>query len=1068
MAIAIEITDKVSGSVAPKIEQIGKAARESHKAVQDLKAALTSINDSALNRMMRETVTQTARLNTEASKAAIAAQRLATEQQKAAIAAQRLQTETQRTAAAVASTAAAQSQAAQRLATETQRTAKAAADAAAAQARAQMAADKLAESQRKAAEAANRHAKGLDTLKGLLASVGFAVAAGSVLKMADAYTNLQNKLQNVATSQIQVEQLTTRMFDLANRTRTDVDATATAFTRFDRALKIMGKSQDETFRMTETVNKGLIVSGATAGEAASTLLQLSQAFNAGKLQGDEFRSLAENFPMIMDATAKAMGVTVDQVKKMSAEGKITSKVLFDALKLIESQVDQTFAKTTPTISQATTVLRNSLMETVGQLDKAFGVTAMLSQGLLLLAGNMQYLIPITASLGAGLLIAFGPQLLRVLGLATAAMRAFTIAIATNPIGLATVAVAGLVTALSMYMERTKASSEQTTIMRDHMVTAFSYVKDAWNAVTKFFGDAWDKAVAYVSGVLNGWGTSINAVFEAVMIGVKQYANMLVKIWQIAFETVSFVWGNFPALMKNFFVAVYNFSAGVVESVVNSWQSGMRIIADSIESFAPSASAGIREVLESTRLELSRLEYDQGGLNATQNYLDRMKDIFADDPIGKFSDDWAKRASDATAARLKLAADREKSLRGQGPAAPTMPDDGKGKASKRFTYDDAVRELARETELLKLNRAERERMAVLNQLEDKLGKDRNGKRIEFNKTQRQTLEGMIREQELLRNRAAILDEINGPEQRLMEGQVALNSLLNDGSITAQQYADNMRDLNIAFLETQTTMESGFQRGVLKMQKEMGDLSKLTEQFVTNGVRGMEDSLVELATTGKMNFAKFAQSMISDLARMAVRALITRAILMAIGAIGGSIGVSASYASAGPAMGSAAGMGGSLEGFMSAGSGFAKGGWTGNGAKDDIAGMVHGQEFVVKAGPAAANRDLLEAMNKGLSVRMPSSNDSAPASSAPTSSFASAGYPSSPVGARQPGSVVINNYQSDKIKVEATQTQNEDGSMNVDVMVDMIEGRMADKMSAGMGPMFNATRDQFGLRAAPKGG
>lgn len=46
-------------------------------------------------------------------------------------------------------------------------------------------------------------------------------------------------------------------------------------------------------------------------------------------------------------------------------------------------------------------------------------------------------------------------------------------------------------------------------------------------------------------------------------------------------------------------------------------------------------------------------------------------------------------------------------------------------------------------------------------------------------------------------------------------------------------------------------------------------------------------------------------------------------------------------------------------------FDTGGWTG-GRAGQPAGIVHGEEFVVKAGPAAANRSALEAMNAGLPV------------------------------------------------------------------------------------------------------
>jgi hypothetical protein len=46
------------------------------------------------------------------------------------------------------------------------------------------------------------------------------------------------------------------------------------------------------------------------------------------------------------------------------------------------------------------------------------------------------------------------------------------------------------------------------------------------------------------------------------------------------------------------------------------------------------------------------------------------------------------------------------------------------------------------------------------------------------------------------------------------------------------------------------------------------------------------------------------------------------------------------------------------------GHANGGWTGNAATNKVTGVVHGKEFVVKAGPAEKFRPLLEAMNAGI--------------------------------------------------------------------------------------------------------
>ncbi len=49
------------------------------------------------------------------------------------------------------------------------------------------------------------------------------------------------------------------------------------------------------------------------------------------------------------------------------------------------------------------------------------------------------------------------------------------------------------------------------------------------------------------------------------------------------------------------------------------------------------------------------------------------------------------------------------------------------------------------------------------------------------------------------------------------------------------------------------------------------------------------------------------------------------------------------------------------------GYDTGGWTGDGSRREIAGVTHGQEFVVKAGPASQYRGALEAMNAGLPLR-----------------------------------------------------------------------------------------------------
>lgn len=369
--IEIKVQDKVSSSVSDKLKAIASDARAGYEAVTKLQSALNSLKPGALSNLQAAANNATRAIQQNA----IASQRLATAQAQTAAASVRVSTAQNQAATA-----------AQRLATEQARTATATANAANANDRAALSALRLSQAQDRAKQATSGAASAVSSyVNGLLSIAAAGAAVKQVIDLGDAYTTLQNKLQNVTTSQAQVNLLTNELFELANRTRSGVDETATAFVRFDRALTQMGKSQEDTLRLTETVNKALIVSGATTTEASSALLQLSQGFNAGKLQGDEFRAVAENMPIVLDAVAKAVGKPINEIKNIASEGKITSEVLFNAFKLIENQVDSTFAKTIPTAAQSMTVLKNSVTQYLGEANKAAGFTQGLAEIILAVA-----------------------------------------------------------------------------------------------------------------------------------------------------------------------------------------------------------------------------------------------------------------------------------------------------------------------------------------------------------------------------------------------------------------------------------------------------------------------------------------------------------------------------------------------------------------------------------------------------------------------------------------------------------------------------------------------------------
>jgi TP901 family phage tail tape measure protein len=135
---------------------------------------------------------------------------------------------------------------------------------------------------------------------------------------------------------------------------------------------------------------------------------------------------------------------------------------------------------------------------------------------------------------------------------------------------------------------------------------------------------------------------------------------------------------------------------------------------------------------------------------------------------------------------------------------------------------------------------------------------------------------------------LLEGIRGPATDYGQKLDALSALLDKGKISLDEYENAVRDVRIEFLESQTDFTSGFERGLLKIQRDIDDVASQIEDALTNAFRGAEDALVEFVTTGKLDFKSLAESIIADLARIAIRQAIIKPLTNALGSFASSFG------------------------------------------------------------------------------------------------------------------------------------------------------------------------------------
>ena len=239
-------------------------------------------------------------------------------------------------------------------------------------------------------------------MQSLGVGVPAALIVDQVRRITDAYTKLDAQLQLSTKSQAQYAQGMADIRRISTVAQTDITATSMLYTRLMNVMDGTGVSQAKLATVTETVSYGLKAYGATAQEAASASLQLSQAMGANRLGGEEFRAVMEAMPNVMKVLATSMGVPLGELRALSIAGKITAAEMVKAFG--DPAIAEEFRKlamNAQTITGAWTVARNELMLLVGEFMKGSGATGGIITAFNALAGviriTAQYLDQIIAA-----------------------------------------------------------------------------------------------------------------------------------------------------------------------------------------------------------------------------------------------------------------------------------------------------------------------------------------------------------------------------------------------------------------------------------------------------------------------------------------------------------------------------------------------------------------------------------------------------------------------------------------------------------------------------------------------
>lgn len=451
---------------------------------------------------------------------------------------------------------------------------------------------------------ANKMAKKAGEFAKIGAKMATAVGIASgvaLIKQSDSYASIQARLKLINDGQQTVAQFNQKIFKTANAVRTSYQDVADIVGKLGITAGDAFKNNDEILKFSELMSKSFKIGGASAEEQSAAMYQLTQAMASGKLQGDEFRSISENAPLLAKAIAGEMGVSMGKLKEMSSEGKITSDVIKSALFNSTETINKQFSEMPMTFSEAIEKIKNLLTEKLQPtfskiskwLNSKSGETAIskIGDGIAKLAGKVPPIInalqkvfdfakkifsfikkyqDIIVFVGS-FVLSLG-TIVVIMGKLAKTVKAFkTIALMTKGVlslttfGIVALSISALIAVGVLLWKNWDKIKEKLKAFAQYIVSEFLAIK---NKITETVS----KVIDFISSVFPNLGESIKARIEAI----KQIFSGLITFitgvfsgdWSKAWEGIKEIFAGIFNRLASILLAPFNLAIDIINKIID--------------------------------------------------------------------------------------------------------------------------------------------------------------------------------------------------------------------------------------------------------------------------------------------------------------------------------------------------------------------------------------------------------------------------------------------------------------------------------------------------------------------
>ena len=414
---------------------------------------------------------------------------------------------------------------------------------------------------------------------------------------ANEFNSIRSRLNLITNDQNNAVALNQQIYESAMRARGGYMQMAEATTQLAMSAHDAFPDPREAVGFMEGIQKLFVIGGASKENQKSAMLQLTQGMASGQLQGDEFRSIAENAPIIENMIAKTMGVSRGELKKLASEGKVTSAVIKQSIMENMDEINGQFEAMPKTFGDHMESLKNRAiyaftpvferMRDLGNSEVMARMFDGIANTIERVAPFFYWLVGVAEWAMSGITTAFG------------AVSDFL----SENFGIVEVAFGIAVGVLTYYATMTLISAANTAVM---MASTAAATVATWASTAAKIAETYAQeglnAALYACPItwIVGGIIALIGVFYLAVSAVNYFAGTSISATGIIFGAFAWLWGgirNIFTFVWNLIASVANFLGNVFNDPLNATYNLFADIWNGIVDFIASAVSEILSLIK---------------------------------------------------------------------------------------------------------------------------------------------------------------------------------------------------------------------------------------------------------------------------------------------------------------------------------------------------------------------------------------------------------------------------------------------------------------------------------------